>query len=278
MSFQPVLPLGGYVGWKFLQNSLPTQTAAFRSGAEITREVDHVRSEMGLVVSAEQLVEDRQLLKVALGAFGLQDDLPNRAFVERILSDGTIDPSALSNRLADKRYRDFSDAFNLGGEGVPATLDEAFVNDLVEDYQTRAFEIAVGEQSTEMRLAFTFSREISDLATSGSGNDTNWFAVMGNPPLREVFETALGLPDGFGTLDIDQQLGVFRERLEQFTGNGEISQFSDAGSREEFVKLFLLRAELANGPSATTPGIGALTLLSNIQRPSSALLQTALLA
>jgi hypothetical protein len=99
----------------------------------------------------------------------------------------------------------------------------------------------------------------------------------GNPPLREVFETALGLPEGFGSLDLDQQLGVFRERLESFTGDGEISQFADPEKREEFVRLYLLRSELASGPSINTPGMGALMILQNIQRPSASLLGTALL-
>lgn len=277
MSFQPLIPIGGYVGWKFLQSSLPVQNEAFRSGAEIKRDTEHARNELGAVTSAEQLVGDRQLLKVALGAFGLQDDLPNRAFVERVLADGSIESDALSNRLADKRYRAFAAAFGFGTGEVPGSLKPGFVEGLVEDYQTRAFEIAVGEQSNEMRLAFTFAREAQDIASGTTGDDTKWFTVMGNPPLREVFETALGLPEGFGSLDLDQQLGVFRERLESFTGDGEISQFADPEKREEFVRLYLLRSELASGPSINTPGMGALMILQNIQRPSASLLGTALL-
>lgn len=277
MSFQPVIPLGGFAGWKVLQKTLPRQMDAFRAAPQMVRETAHAREAMGAVRSAGDLVADRQLLKVALGAFGLQDDLPNRAFVERILSDGTIADEALSNRLADKRYRAFAAAFGFGAGEVPGTLKPGFVDGLVRDYEARSFEVAVGEQSTEMRLAFTFEREAASIAGTASGDDTRWFSVMGNPPLREVFETALGLPEGFGTLDIDQQLGVFRERLERFTGDGEISQFADPARREEFVRLYLLRAEMAAGPSISTPGMGALTLLQTVQRPSAALLGTALL-
>lgn len=274
MSFQPVLPLGGYAGWQFLQGTLPAQSEAFQSGAELSRDVAHTRAQLGQTETADQLVDDRQLLKVALGAFGLQDDLPNRAFIARILSDGTTDPQALSNRLADKRYNAFAKAFDFEGV-LPGPQKTGFVDKVIEDYQTRAFEIAVGEQNTDMRIAFTFTREIADVAARDSSTDTKWFTVMGNPPLRQAFETALGLPEGFGSLDIDQQLGVFKERLERFLGDGDLAQFTEAGKREEFVRLFMLRSELLAGPSATTPGMTALTVLSN-QRPASGLLQTAL--
>lgn len=274
MSFQPVLPLGGYVGWQFLQRTLPAQSESFRAGAELSRDVAHARAEMGSALTVDQIVEDRQLLKVALGAFGLQDDLQNRAFIRQILADGTSDPAALSNRLADKRYNDFAKAFGFGEAALPKTLQPEFVEQLVEDYQIRAFEIAVGEQNTDMRVAFTFAREIQDLAAEDTSADTKWFTVMGNPPLRKAFEVALGLPDEFASLDIDQQLGVFKDRLNSFLGDGDIAQFTDPDQRDAFIRLYMVRSELAAGPQANTPGMAALTLLSNAV-PSASLLQSA---
>lgn len=276
MSFQPVIPLGGYVGWQFLQRTLPAQSENFRNGPELERDVAHARAEMGSALTAEDIVEDRQLLKVALGAFGLQDDLPNRAFIQKILADGTTDPEALSNRLADKRYSAFAEAFGFGEARLPSTIDSDFVEKLVEDYQVRAFEIAVGEQNNDMRIAFTFAREIEELASEDTTVDTKWFSIMGNPPLRQAFEVTLGLPTEFASLDIDQQLGVFKERLQSFLGDSDIAQFTDPDQRDAFVRLFLIRSELSNGPSPTTPGMAALTLLSN-QTPASGLLQTAYL-
>lgn len=276
MSFQPVLPLAGYAGWNFLQRTLPAQTEAFRTGAELSRDIAHAQKHLGQALTAEQLVADRQLLKVALGAFGLQDDLQNRAFIERILQDGTQDTSALANRLADKRYKAFAEAFALDGASAPGPLREDFVERILEDYQVRAFEVAVGEQNTDMRIAFTFAREMLEIANGDTTEDTKWFTVMGNPPLRQAFETALGLPPGFGQLDIDQQLTVFKERLNSFLGESDLSQFTVPENRDAFIRLFMVRSELAAGPSASTPGMAALTLLSGNQA-SSSLLQTALL-
>jgi len=78
---QPLIPLGGYAGWRFLSASLDTQLSRFAESPVAARDMDYFRQEIGKITSAEDLVSDFRLLRVALGAFGLQDDLPNRAFI-----------------------------------------------------------------------------------------------------------------------------------------------------------------------------------------------------
>jgi len=106
VTFQPVVPLGGLGGWTFLTRTLDAQQAAFRDAPALSRDVDHFRERIASVRDAQTLVADRQLLRVALGAFGLDDDIDNRFFIRRVLEDGSADPAALGNRLADKRYLD----------------------------------------------------------------------------------------------------------------------------------------------------------------------------
>jgi hypothetical protein len=86
---------------------------------------------------------------------------------------------------------------------------------------------------------------------------------MGAPPLRKVFETALGLPASFGRLDIDRQREVFAERAERQLGSGRIADLADPDRREGLIRRFLMRAEAS---VALAPGMGsgaatALTLL-----------------
>ena len=40
---------------------------------------------------------------MALGAFGLQDDINNRYFIRKILEEGTTNEDALANRFSDTR-------------------------------------------------------------------------------------------------------------------------------------------------------------------------------
>jgi hypothetical protein len=273
MSFQPVVPFGGLSGWQFLNRTLSVQKESFNAAPITARETKYFEENIGKISTAEQLVEDRTLRKVALGAFGLDDDINNNYFIKRVLSDGTIDPGSLANKMADKRYLEFSKAFGFGDSAIPSTFQSDFGAKITQAYQDRQFEIAVGAQDDNMRLAFNLDRDLADIAASSSSETTKWYTIMGNPPLREVFETAFGLPPSFVGLDLDVQLGVLEDRLEGALGSSDISQFTDPEKLEEMVSMFLVRAELNSGPSASTPGSMALTLLTQSNnRPS--LLQT----
>jgi len=256
-----VVPIGGYAGWRFLSATLDTQVQRMAESPLQARDRDYFRENIGNVVTASQLVEDFRLRRVALSAFGLQDDLPNRAFIERVLGDGAIEPTALSNRLADKRYKAFSEAFGFGGPLPPRTLSPGFADKVLARFDRQEFERSVGEQDEDLRLALTASRELPELAARGLPDTTAWLSVLGNPPLRRVFETALGLPASVGTLDLDRQVDEFRDAATRLMGFSDVARFAEPSATEELVKNFTLRAQLASGPSATVPGLAALTLL-----------------
>lgn len=268
MTFQPVLPLGGYAGWRFLARTAERQQDLVAQAPVTQRETQDFRARIGQVQSVDDLMADRTLLKVALGAFGLESDLPNKAFIRKILESPPGDPKALANRLADKRYLDFSKTFGFQELGGPFTRQSGFADKIVGSYEEKNFEIAVGQKNENMRLALTVERELSDIAGRRSTANGLWFTVMGNPPLRKVFETALGLPTSFGALDLDRQLSTFREKSERAFGNGDIAQFADPTKREELIRLFLVRSQV-NQSKSLSNGSVALTMLQSIPKPKS---------
>ncbi len=164
MSFQPTIPLAGIAGWRFLQRTQATQEAAFEKGAELKRDIAYFEEKIGSITTPAELVADRRLLKVALGAFGLDSEIDKKAFIRKILEEGTTAPTALANRLTDKSYYKLSEAFGFGDLGGAKTADIGFAAKIVEAYKTRAFESAVGDSNNNMRLAMNFRREIAELA------------------------------------------------------------------------------------------------------------------
>ncbi len=260
MAFQPVIPVGGLVGWAFLNRTLESQTAAFNASREVKRDIDYFAAEIGKIDTAEQLVKDRRLLGVALGAFGLQDDIDNKYFVRRMLEDGTTKADALANRMADDRYKQLSKAFGFGDFSTPRTKLSDFADEILTQYRERSFEVAVGEQDESLRLALNAKRELADIAAQSGGDDTKWFRIMGNSPLRQVFETALGLPESFGQIELDQQLDVFRDKAGRQFGAREISQFTDPVAVDKLIQRFLVRSQ-TNELATVSNGSIALTLL-----------------
>jgi Protein of unknown function (DUF1217) len=261
MSFAPALPLPGYAGWTFLKRTQAAQSNALQSMPENKRDEAYFKEKIGSINSAEELVADRRLLKIALGAYGLEGDLNNRFFIRKVLESGTLKPDSLANRLADKQYLKLADAFGFGDFATPRTKLSDFADKTLALYRTRQFESAVGNQNGDFRLALNAERELSTLAAKGSSNDTKWFNILGSPPLRKVFETTLRLPASIGTIDIDKQLSVFKSRSAALFGSSEISQFKDPKKMDGLIRSFLLASEVSGASSATEPASRALQLL-----------------
>lgn len=262
MTFQPVVPGGGLAGWAFLQRTRDVQQEAFDRSPALGRETERFLERIGEIRSPEALVEDRRLLAVALGAFGLSEDIGNRFFIRKVLEEGTMAPDALANRLADKRYAAMAEAFGFD-LSPPNTVLSDFGPRIVAAYRDREFEAAVGSTAPDLRLALGLERELSELSARKLSEDGLWFTVMATPPLRKVFEGALGLPPALGALDIDRQLGVFKDRVRAAFGEDGVRQFTDPEKQATLLRRFLLSSDAAAGPSALAPGATALALLQS---------------
>lgn len=266
MSFQPVVPLGGIAGWRFLERTQASQQASFEKGAELQRDIAYFQEKIGGIGSAADLVADRRLLKVALGAFGLEGEIDKKAFIRKIMDEGTTDPAALANRMTDKSWYKLAEAFGFGDAGGTKTGDVGFAAKIVAAYKTRAFEVAVGDADNNMRLAMNFRREIAELAQGEGGS---WYSLLGSKPLREVVEKAFGLPTAFGQIDIDQQREILRDKASALFGSDSLAVFQDAANVEKVINRFLARAQIEEGVSSTSPGAAALTLLQSMNDSGS---------
>lgn len=260
MTYQPIVPASGNLGWIFLNRTRDAQQDAFDNSAQISRDTDYFRETIGKIETAEQLVSDRRLLSVALSAFGLSDDINNKFFVKKVLEEGTLSDEAFSNRLSDKRYFNMAKAFSFDIT-PPNTVLSTFSEDIIELYKSREFEVAVGNTDEDLRLALGVERELGEIVERDLSEASMWFAIMGSPPLRRVFDTAFGLPAQFAAIDIDRQLEVFQEKSLRAFGTSNPADFANPELKEDLIRNFLFRAELNASVSATARGSVALTLL-----------------
>ena len=261
--FQPVIPSSGISGWRFLQRTYDTQLETFGQSAQIQRDTDHFRDNIAKITTAEELVADRQLLTVALGAFGLSEDIDNKFFIKKMLEEGTIADDALANRFTDTRYRDMVEAFGFGPSEITRTGFTLFTDEIIEKFQVTEFETATGAQDESMRFALYAQRELPEIAGDDGSDTQKWFTIMGQPPLRSLFETALGLPSAIAQVDIDQQLEVFRDRANTVFGSPDAAQFSDPDVIEDLVVQYLARAQINSIGSGASSASIALTLLQS---------------
>jgi len=261
MSFQPQIPLTGPAGWRFLQRTQAAQQAAFEKGPQLQRDLDYFAENIATVTSAADLVADRRLLRIALGAFGLEGEIDKKAFIRKVLDEGTEDPASFANRLTAPGFKELASAFGFGNVTGARTADPGFAERIGGAYKVRAFEAAVGETNDDMRLAMNFRREMAQLSRGAEGG--SWFTVIGSTPLRQVVEKAFNLPAAFGRIDVDRQRDTLREKTSAMFGTPNLTAFADPANVQKMIDRFLTRAQLESGPAGSTAGSGALTLLRN---------------
>jgi hypothetical protein len=261
MNFQPSVPIGGLAGWRMLQRTFDRQSESFQNSAVLKRETDHFRAKISTVTTAAELVADRQLLKVALGAFGLEEDLNKGYFIRKVLEEGTLAADSMANRLVDKRYAKFASAFAFDSPLGPRTARTAFPDEIINAYQTRSFEVAVGDSDENLRLALTFSREFAAVSTQTSDNNTAWYTMLGNPPVRKVIELALNLPKEFALVDIDRQVSTLKEKFRTKLGSDNLADLQTPERIQDIVDRFLVRSQVESTGTKVSGQSVALSIL-----------------
>jgi hypothetical protein len=268
--YQPILPFEGLAGWSFLNRTLEKQQAMFNRTAEVRRDVEYFMQNIGKADTAEKLVNDRRLLKVALGAFGMGDEIDKRALLQKMFEGGVEDPRSVANKLVDRRFKEITAAFGYGDAKGAQVDADGFAQAVAERYRERAFEVAVGAVNPDMRLAMNFEREIVKIAGGSGSANSKLFSLLGDKALRDVFEPALGLPKEFGKLDIELQAEEIDRRFRNRLGDGGLAELLKPEARETLLRDFFIRRSAEAGPAAGAPGSAALVLLQNAAAPAGA--------
>lgn len=260
MPFTPVIPATGLAGWNFLKISRESQTEIFNKSPDIARDVEYFKENIGSVETLDDFMSDRRLLKVALGAFGLGEEINKGAFVRQVLAEGTADGRAFAVRLNNQDYLDMANVFAVDSEGN-LSIDSDTAENIIADYQTGAFEVEVGTVDNTMRLAMNFEREMGELASSGVSENAGWFKVMASVPMRTVIEGAFNLPTEFSQLDLDRQKEILSDKANSLFGGKSVDIFSDPENMEKAIRRYLLTEQINSGPDSSTPGFAALSIL-----------------
>ncbi len=222
-----------------------TQTAErLAERTETARQIDEWRSTITSVKSVDEFVDNPRLYRFAMTAFGLESQIFAKGLIRKVLEEGTDDPLAMANRLTDKRFKEFAEAFSFKEGEAPSTADPVKMEQIVNRFVVHKLETSVGEETPGARLALYFEREAPKL--------TSWFQVLADRALSEVVRTVLRLPAEVAGLNIDRYAAILEERL-------DFEDFKDPAKLDDFIKRFTILHDLDNAPA---PGLSARAALA----------------
>ncbi|WP_425071561.1 DUF1217 domain-containing protein [Sagittula sp. S175] len=231
------------------------------SALDITKE--NFEAKIASVNSVDDLISDPDLLKVALGAFGAEDRINSRNLLKRVFTEGTQDSNGLANVLNDRSLISMAKAFGFDAKPKIAIQADNFADNIIDNYQRQMFEDAIYEVDSTIGTAISFQNAAPALAGMDSSDNTKWFNVLGDSMMRNVFETALGLPSGFSQIDIDKQLEVLKEKAQNRFGIKKFTELEDTAIVNRVIYSYLLQSQASTIGGSGSQQI-ALTLLSSL--------------
>lgn len=99
--------------YALIARDLPTALTRKAAEATVARETAYYEAHIGTVKSVDDLLADRRLYAYAMKAYGLEDMTYAKAFMRKVLTEGTASATSFANRLADDRYVAFAKAFDF---------------------------------------------------------------------------------------------------------------------------------------------------------------------
>ncbi len=259
--FQPVIPLSGNSGWKFLEATYDRQLKSYTDAPQIQLDRDYLIEKFSGPVAVEDFLKDTRLLRVSLTAYDLGGEEWKRGFIDKVLSEVSDPESTFLTRLNNPKYTAFANAMKPVDGKI--TLSPAAVSAMAAEYEAAAFEAAVGEVDDNMRISLNYKSEIGGIVGSGASESAKIYRMLANVPVRTLLEGAMNLPSDIRKLPIERQAEIFQERLQSTFGIKNMSELNSPEIIDKAIQRFHVMESIKEGVANYSSASAALTLLGN---------------
>lgn len=217
--------------------------ATVESDAFVKRETEYFRENIGKIHSADDLMKDYRLFTYTMKAFGLSEMAYAKALIKKLIDEGTSEPGAMANRMANPLYKDLAKAFDFSAKGLDVTSEPGFAESVVDRYVQQTLETNEGQENEGVRLSLYFKRKASQI--------TKPMEILADKAILTFIQTTFGIPRAASGADIDVQ-------ARQISKLFDIADLQDPARVDRLLQRFASMWDMTNGVSAKTNPIVAL--------------------
>jgi hypothetical protein len=203
----------------------------------------YYQANIGNVTSIGQFVSNYRLLSYAMNAYGLGDQINNKALITKVLQQGTTSSTALANTLENPAWKAFAAAYNFSATGSSAPTSSASAATTVADYQESQLEENQGATDPGVQLALYFKR-VAPTVSSG-------YSILGDENLLKVVQTAFNLAPTVSASQIDAEAASVSKLV-------PASTLTDPTKLNQLIEKFTAAYDAKYGPASTD--VGGLTV------------------
>ena len=180
--------------------------AAASKQPETLRDIIGFSTAVAKATTIKQALDNPTVLKVFLTANGLADQIPYAALAKKVLLSDPADPKSLVNRLADRRWMAVVKAFQFATKGIAPLKDPKVQATLTDGYAEVAWRRGLEINTPGLSDALDIRQRAKTF--------TNAIQILGDPVMRRVVTTALGIPREIAFQELPAQERAVTTRLD----------------------------------------------------------------
>jgi Protein of unknown function (DUF1217) len=214
------------------------QTSVQRAIADFTKAVTSA-------TSVKQLLANPSVMNMLLTANGMSDQVGYTALATAALTSKVNDSTSLVNQLTDTRWKTLASTYNFATQGLSAIQNPKAIAAISHAYAQTVWEQNQDNATPGLANALTF------IAQASSAKSVD--AILGNPTLRTVVTTALGIPEQIAFQQIGAQEKAISSQL-------DVTRLQDPKFVESFAQRYLIAYAQNQSNTSSSTDITALAV------------------
>ena len=230
-----------------LQEAQATQTQGIANEAkqpQVMRTLAQFNAAVQGATSVQQLLSNPDVLNVLLTANGLGSQTGFTALAQKALMSDPGNPNSLVNQLSDTNWKSAAQTYQFATKGLTVIQNPQVLSTIANAYTEILWRQSLDSAVPGLSNALTFRQKAASI--------TSVDQILGDPTLRTVVTTALGIPQQIAFQDLHAQETAISSRV-------DINKFKDPNFVNAFTQQYLLAAA---GSSGTTGSGTSLTSLA----------------
>ena len=197
--------------------------------------------------SPQQLLSNPTVMQVLLTANGLADQIPYTALAQKTLLSNANDPKSLASQLSDTRWKPVVQTYDFASKGLAVIQNPGVISTIANAYAEVTWRTSLDTTTPGLSDALTFRQNAASV--------TSVDQILGDPVLRKVVTTTLGIPLQIAFQPLEAQQKAITSLL-------DISKLKDPKFVEQFTQRFLIAMaqDSAASPTASQPSLAALAV------------------
>jgi len=222
-----------------LSNAEQNQTqevAATADQPSVARTIASFTQAVNGATSVDQLLSNPTVMNVLLTANGLSDQTDYTALATKALESDVNDPDSLVNQLTDTRWKTVASTYNFATQGLSAIQSPQAIAAISQAYVQTVWEQNEDASTPGLANALSFKANAASV--------TSVDQILGDPTMRTVVTTALGIPQEIAFQSIDAQEKAITDRL-------DVTKLQDPKFVEDLAQRYLI-ANVQNTSSSSS--------------------------